>query len=92
MAQKRGNGSDASLRDVVAELRGFREDANARLEALSAHVDEGFAKVDARLSHVDARLERVEERLDNIRDFAGEHYRALEERVTRLETKGGGTR
>ncbi len=92
MAQKRSNGgsngSDATLRDVVAELRGLREDTNARsretnnrLEALSVHVDEGFAKVNA-------RLERVEERLDSIRDLAGEHYRSLEARVAKLEARG----
>jgi molybdenum-dependent DNA-binding transcriptional regulator ModE len=85
MAQKRGNGHGndpnlVALKDVVAELRGLREDTNARLEDVSERLVEGFGKVNA-------RLERVEDRLDNIRDLAGEQYRALEQRIARIEAR-----
>lgn len=69
-----------SAETTRAELRGLREDTNARFREVNSRLDEGFGRVAA-------RLERVEERLDHIRDFAGEHYRALEERVTRLEAR-----
>ncbi len=65
----RGNGKSHSahlLENVVAELRGLREDTNAQIGGWRREMQEGFAKVDARLERVDERLGRVEEAtLDN---------------------------
>jgi hypothetical protein len=85
MAQKRGNGNGGGVQDAmldvlkaihesVVEVRGELQGVRGELRQLKDETHAGFAEVRGRL--------------DNIRDFAGEHYRALEERVTRLEAKG----
>jgi chromosome segregation ATPase len=91
-----GNGKDPvvnAIHELTAEVRTLQrgqEQTNARLESveqvLRGHGRQLGEVVD-RLGRVEVRLERVEDRLDNIRDLAGERYRALEERVARIEER-----
>jgi DNA anti-recombination protein RmuC len=105
MAQKRGNGSangdtQSAMLDVLkaihesteqtrvelrGELQGVRGEVRQEKEEVRLLKDEthaGFAEVGG-------ELHEVRDRLGNIRDLAGEWYRALEERVSRLEARSG---
>lgn len=78
----------------------FRE-LGARIEEGFTRVDARFERMDERFERMDGRLGRVEnvlldtrqelrgvnERLENLRDVAGDRYRALEERVAKLEAR-----
>ncbi len=71
-----GNGKDLALEalhEVVAELRGFRADSNARLGSLEAHT----GSMEIHMGAIDARLESVEQVLRG-------HGRQLGEVVDRL--------
>lgn len=88
MAKRKGDGKDEAalglFHEMLAELRSI----NQRV----GRVEERLGRVEGELHDLRASTERgfaeVTARLENIRDLAGEQYRRLEERVSRLEAKG----
>ena len=79
MAKKKGNGRDEAalglFHEMLDELRALRTGQ----DELRSHARE-----------TNDRLGRVEARLDNIRDLAGDQYRRLDDRVSRIESKLSG--
>ena len=90
-----GNGSVGDLtveilKGIRAELVGLREDNRGirdELVTLNGRMDVLTARV-GNLEKATVRgFELITARLDNIRDFAGQHYRRLEERVDAVEAR-----
>ena len=94
-----GNGGE--MHDITVEiLRGIRSDLatlNQKVEALvegqQVLVEGQQALIEGHNALVEGQKALVEgqrviiSRLENIRDFAGEHYRTLEQRVSAIEER-----
>lgn len=73
---------------IDAELRGFLERIEGRIERLETTTRVGFERTDARFAQVDVRMDRFEARLDqlsrlieHLRDMTAEHFELLESRI-----------